>query len=92
MRNPNQLVIEGALPTYTEIDEAMDAMRQAIADMKRAKVAFAQAKAILLQRMMTREVASYDHTDPEGGQWVLELALPEQPGVKIKYLGKYDSE
>lgn len=92
MRNPRQTVITEALPTHTPIDEAMAAVREAREAHNRAKKALEAAEAILLSRMIEAQVATYDYIDGDGGQWSLTLQLPEQPGLRVKYLGKYENE
>jgi hypothetical protein len=90
--NPRQTVIESALPRLSPLDEAMAVVREAKAAEKKAKEAREHAEGILLARMLELEVPRYDYVDADGGQWSLALSLPEQPGLRIKYLGKYEDE
>lgn len=83
-----QTVIDCVLPKHSPLDEAMEAVRDARARLAGAKAALELAESTLLQRMLELEVARYDHVDPDGGAWSLSLALPERPGLRIKYLGK----
>jgi hypothetical protein len=92
MRNPRQTVIAEALPVHTDIDEAMAAVREAREELNRAKKALEVKESILLSRMIDAQVASYDYIGADGGQWSLALVLPERPGLKVKYLGKYEGE
>lgn len=68
------------------------AVREAREAHNRAKKALEAAEAILLSRMIEAQVATYDYIDGDGGQWSLTLQLPEQPGLRVKYLGKYENE
>jgi len=83
-----QTVMEAVIPKHDPIDEAMADVREARARFAGAKAALEQAESTLLARMLELEVARYDHVDAEGGSWSLSLSMPEQPSLRVKYLGK----
>jgi hypothetical protein len=85
-----QLAIAGTgADVHDEIDEAIEALREARDELRRATLKVRNAEATLVQRMMSAEVARYDHVDRTGGAWAAAIDLPV-PSVRLKFIGNRD--
>jgi Asp-tRNA(Asn)/Glu-tRNA(Gln) amidotransferase A subunit family amidase len=87
-----QLAIAGTeADVHDEIDEAIEALREARDELRRATLKVRNAEATLVQRMMSAEVARYDHVDRAGGAWAAAIDLPT-PSVRLKFIGNREAE
>jgi hypothetical protein len=88
-----QQVIPGTeSPEHAELDEAIEELRGLQEQARRIAKAMEEGRAKLVRLMMRFETARYDHTDADGNKWNVALDLPEQPGVRLKFVGKVREE
>ena len=86
-----QLPIAGTEPPRDQdVEDAIDEYNLAKEEHRRATERLRVTGSIVVQRLLAREMASYDYVDGSGKQWAAELKLPEQPTVSVKFIGVRD--
>jgi hypothetical protein len=84
-----QQVIPGTeTPEHADVAEAFEELRGLQEQARRIAKDMEAARARLVVLMMRYELARYDLVDTDGGKWCVALDLPEQPGVRLRFIGK----
>jgi hypothetical protein len=84
-----QQVIPGTeTPEHADVAEAFEELRSLQEQARRITKDMEAARGRLVERMMRYELARYDLVTPDGDKWCVALDLPEQPGVRLKFVGK----
>jgi hypothetical protein len=88
MSTRKQQIIPGTESAeHADVSDAFEELRMLQEDARRIAKATEIAKTRLVRLMMEHELARYDLVTSGGSKWTVALDLPEQPSVRLKFIG-----